>query len=133
MSNHYDRHLNKRAAAIVRLRDIYSAAILCGYSGDDLQRDVSRVRATLNKCPEWARAYFDGYESALRAGLYENHLIHGGWYGGKFYSTLSSRADYYGKHGIAAEHWPTANNTGHYWKPESHGGEARPFFTARVR
>lgn len=135
MSKHYTRWNAKRDHAIARLRDAYSSAQSFGQSHADLLVAIDHARAPLKGAPEWARAYFSGYQKALADGLYVSALVYGGIVNGRLYTTHSARADYYGKHGISPGEWATGGqvtNTGHYWAPETVNMVVKPFFVGEA-
>jgi hypothetical protein len=125
------RNLKKRDVAISRLRDIYSRAISFGSTHEVILADLADMRKAIAKCPTWVKSYVEGYDKALHDSLYLNgHLIYGGIVNGTFYSTHSSRADYYGKHGIDPAAYADnglVSNRGHYWNPDAHKGITKPF------
>ena len=135
MSKHFTRWHAKKEEAIRRLRDAYSSAQSFGQSHADLMSAVDAARAPLKGAPQWARGHFTGYQMALADGLYRTALVYGGLVGGAFYSTHSSRADYYGKHGITPGEWATGGKVkaaGHYWAPELVNMRVCPFFVSEA-
>jgi hypothetical protein len=121
--------LNRRNTAIQSLRSLYETAKFYGPLSSQMNEDKAKIRrSTLAKCPHWVIAYFDGYEKALIDALYRDSLMFGGFYEGKFYSTHSNRADYYGNNGIEPSEYADngkVSNRGHYWLTTK---EPKPYF-----
>lgn len=122
------RALKIRDDAVAGLKECYSAAKHYGLSSNKMEE---RKRAMLeqkgvNNAPEWVSHYLAGYWRALVDGAYNHDLVHGAYVNGKFYSTHSSRDDYYDKHGIAPSDFARDSNPtkGHYWSDS-----LKPFFT----
>jgi hypothetical protein len=116
--------------AIENLRDVYSSAKHFGPTHAKLLDDVAAIRTKyLAQAPRWAWGEFRGYERALSDGLYQYSLVFGGFFEDRtFYSTHSSRPDYYGTHGIEPSEWADdgrVTKKGHYWIIR---GEPKPFF-----
>lgn len=111
--------VKRKTHAITQLRDVYSAARFYGATHTELCNKVQAIRATtLNGCPHWAIAEFNGYDHALSDNLYQTSLMFGGFVDGVFYSTHSDRPDYYGKNGIEPRDYADNGrvvNRGHYW------------------
>ena len=80
------------------------------------------------RAPHWIKTYVDGYLKARMDSLYQEKLVFGAWLDGVFYSSHSTRPDYYEKLGKPANIFAEESSglTGHYWaeKPE------RPFFVS---
>jgi len=111
-----ERALKLRDAAKMRLRDLYSFAVFHAITSAEINESYAAILADIGKAPQWVRSYVDGYRQALTDRLYETTLIFGGFYDGRFYSTHSKRADYYGKAGIDAVDWSQrATDIGHYY------------------
>lgn len=127
-----ERAINVRSHSKTRLRDLYSVARIASMTASDIDEAYRELIANLPKgAPQWVIAYLDGYRAALNDRLYEESLVYGGFYEGRFLSTHSSREDYYEKHGV--EHSAYADNgaikaRGHYWahslKPYFVNGES---------
>ena len=106
----------------------YNAEHFC-LTSNELNESLAQARKRIApaRTPGWVFSYLSGYSRALSQSLYRDSLIHGGIIDGTFYSTHSSRPDYYGKNGIEPEAWSkNATATGHYWK---HNVE-KPFFVS---
>lgn len=116
-----ERALSLRNLAASSIRSVYALALTYGPLSSAMDSDVRRVMDSTHaaKAPQWVRSYLDGYTQALRDNLYSSgELVFGGVYQGRFYSTHNHRANYYGKHGIAASAFADDGNVkarGHYW------------------
>lgn len=126
--------LRRKDAAIVQLRDAYSAARICGQSHADL---IARVRViqdtTLKGAPRWALSEFKGYNRALSDRLYETSLVFGGYVNGVFCSTHRDRPDYYQTQGVepaAFADGGLVKARGHYWSTTK---TPKPFFVSNVK
>ena len=120
--------LAKRDAALLRLKDLYSSAEHFSLPNATINDRYNAVLASVAKCPEWVRVYLDGYRAALNDQLYRQHLVFGGFVDGVFYSTHSSRDDYYEKHGVEPRDYADNGRVlqrGHYWAKT-----LRPYFNA---
>lgn len=72
---------------------------------------------SLGPMPRYMREYAQGVADTLIDALYRSELVFGAWIDGVFYSTHSTRPDYYGKHGLEPSFYAAASQdlTGHYW------------------
>lgn len=111
--------LRHRDALVSRLRSAFSAAEISGITSTALNDSVRGCYAAVPAgAPSWVKEYGRGYEKALYDGLYERHLMFGGFYNGQWYSTHSKRDDYYGRNGIDASAFAddgAVTARGHYW------------------
>lgn len=125
---------NLHHKAFIRMKDEISIALMLrlpSFKMNEILPDLFRAHPKLR---QWDKAYFEGYYKAVIDELYRNRLTHGGFYNGRFYSTDSSRSDYYGHCGIAPEYWHSANNKGHYWlEADRHCDGSKPFFNASMK
>lgn len=125
--------LQKRNAAVSRLRDYYSAAKFYFPTAREMNEEIAKIKAAnLAKCPEWAKAYFDGVAAQLVHELYSvgGRLVFGGYVNGVFYSTYRNRPDYYEKHGIEPSEYADngrVTGRGHYWIDDN-GNVTKPYF-----
>ena len=120
--------LNKRNSAIASLNSLLSTAKFAGMTSAEINAETMKIRATLAKCPESIRAYFDGYNKCKIEALYHDSLMFGGFFNGVFYSTHSNRPDYYETNGIPPHEFADngkVTGRGHYWKTTQ---TPRPFF-----
>lgn len=115
----YSQVIKARNDAKTRLRDLYSMAQHFGMSSETIDSRYATILGQMPKGTPWhAKAYLEGYRQALNDKLYETTLIYGGWINGVFYSTHSSRPDYYERHGISPCEYATSGKVtmrGHYW------------------
>ena len=124
-----ERALKIRGDLEIAYASAYSHAKEFGLTSDELNESLAQARKRIApaKTPGWVFSYLSGYSRALSQSLYRDSLIHGGIINGIFYSTHSSRPDYYGKNGIEPAAWSKdATVTGHFWK---HNVE-KPFFVS---
>ncbi len=104
-----------------RLHDIYATAAHFGLTSQAMETNRNNMlrNSGADKAPHWVRSYLDGYWACLIENAYRYDLM----YGGKdsndtFYSTHSSRSDYYEKQGLEAKDFAdngTIKEKGHYW------------------
>ena len=123
--------LKKRDRAISQLRDLYSSAESFGFTSTQVNERYGAINAGLVKCPSWTREYLSGYRRCLDDMLYQSKLVYGGYYAGQFYSTHSSRSDYYG-HTIDPCDYADdgrVEQRGHYWIKHVDAGSPKHFFT----
>ena len=129
--------LKARDRAVLALQDMLSSATLFGFPNHEIHSSYMAIVADLPKgTPEWVRSHLAGYYKARTDVLYADHLIFGGYVDGVFYSTVSHRPDYYGKHGIeASDYAKRSTERGHYWPahcPHRGGtydrGGVKPYF-----
>ena len=113
------------------LADVMSAAEIYGSTSAAMEK-LKHDRLDMlgrKRWPRWLESYASGYWRALCNEAYRSKLVHGGWIDGKFYSTHSSRDDYYEKQGIGAKEFSdlldAAGTGGHYWQRN-----LRPYFTS---
>ena len=127
--------LKIRDAAKASLVTAYHVARECGLSADALTQSAlaARVSEKVKGAPQWVAAFLEGYDSALRDGLYTSGaLAFGGMVDGKFYSTDRTRADYYDRNGISPGDFADNGRVtarGFYWVT---GATPRPFFLSPV-
>ena len=121
--------LNKQRAAIMRIKDIFSTAEICGLSHSEMNDRIFKIQSDLIKCPQYVKSYVSGFRDCLFDQLYkQNKVIFGMMKDGKFYSTHRNREDYYEKHGFSASEFnyqmnENRNLVGHYW-----ADNIKPFF-----
>lgn len=131
--------LKARDRLKTRVADIFATAVLCGMTSGEINDAIAAARAELPaRLPQWVFAYVDGYRAAMQDRLYSDCLVFGGYVDGVFYSTHSSRPDYYGKHGINPRAYADdgiVSARGHYWRESIqwrggiyNRGEVRPYF-----
>ena len=125
--------LQRKARAVMQLRDLFSSAESFGMTSAALNERVKTIReTTLAKCPHWVHAHVDGYREALTDSLYRRSLMFGGFVDGRFYSTHRTRPDYYESNGIAPADFADdgrVQDRGHYWSTTS---TPKPFFIREV-
>lgn len=112
--------LKHRKALATRVKDIYSMAIICGMTSDEMNQAIMKAYTELPaKTPQWVRTYVDGLRECLQDSLYADCLVFGGYIGDRFYSTYRWRDDYYEKHGIEPSEFTDngkVTKRGHYWR-----------------
>ena len=127
-----ERALAVRDSLVTRVRDCYSIARIATMPSAECDAALRDVFTKVPpRTPAWVIQYARGYARALQNDLYENHLVHGGIVDGVFYSTHSSRPDYYGKHGIEPRDYADDGKVtmrGHYWASNT----SRPYFRSCV-
>lgn len=126
MSDKTTRNLGKRDIACARIRDNWSRAFHSSSTHAELLQMNSEVRASIVNCPNWVKTYVEGYAKAIDDLKSRELTIYGGMYDGRFYSTNSKRADYYGHNGIDPSDFADDGRVtarGFYW---SHS--LKPFF-----
>jgi len=129
----YSTLRNKRACALSAVESLFSCAEILGMSSDEITSAYSRILSDYKDIPRWAKEYLQGVFDTRWKDLYRTKLVFGGYYKGVFYSTHSSRPDYYAKHGIEPVQWAENARSGlikinHYWittrKPMPFGKES---------
>ena len=119
-----ERALKLRDSLKRRISDIYSMAVVCGMTSQEINNAVLTAQSELPaKTPQWVITYCDGLRAALQDSLYADCLVFGGFVDGQFYSTHSNRADYYGKCGIDPVDYSDngkVTGRGHYWRESIH-------------
>lgn len=116
--------------AFTRLKDHVATFRLLQDRSEEFNQILTRVYNAHPKLRDRDKVFFQGYMDAIKDELYRTSLVHGGFYGGQFYSTKSDRLDYYQLHGISPEAWRTHNSGGFYWldaRGKCNG--SKPFFS----
>ena len=69
----FKKALQLRDNSVYALRSTFRRALNTNPSHSMLLNDLCDIRKTLSGCPQWVRAYYDGYQSALFA-VQEQHI-----------------------------------------------------------
>lgn len=116
MGMHLSTSINHKDRALREIAQVFSWVQLSGMSSAEVSRMVLGTMKTLDKCPEWVRAYVRGWTDATRR-LLERELVF--FYtmpDGKLVSTHRDRPDYYEKVGYGPRDvYELATHSGHYW------------------
>jgi hypothetical protein len=113
--------LNHQKRALSAIESMIYAAKVSSITSAQFNEDSRDIFATVSHCPRWVQEYCQGYLDCERKRIQRESLIFGGFLNGVFYSTHSSRNDYYQKHGIEPLQWAEKNKAGelkdlgHYW------------------
>jgi len=138
MGMHLNTSINYKARAICKLADTFSRLQISGMSSAKLTEHYVAVIQSLERCPEWVRAYVKGWYDATKS-MYERDLVF--FYtmpDGSLVSTHRDRDDYYEKLGIGPkEVYDKAVASGHYWVREQYDNGVKkeklvPYFVSRM-
>ena len=108
--------LNKRDRAISACRNMWGSAAMFGWHHTRILEKRAEIKADLGKCPQWVKAYVDGYEQAL-ADAARRDLVFGYEVpDGQIVTIDSTRSDHYEKHGYGpADTYSQCVESGYYW------------------
>jgi hypothetical protein len=116
MGMHLSTSINHKDRALRQLAQVFSWVKISGMKSDVLNGKVLEIMKTLEKCPEWVRAYVRGWTDATRRGLEQELVFFYTMQDGKLVSTHRDRPDYYEKMGLGPkEVYDLATHSGHYW------------------
>lgn len=122
---------NHKNRAVQEVKYLHSISRIMGLSSSECNSRYMKILEGISRCPAWVRYYVTGYHDALREIDYQHHLIFGGYYGGKFYSTHSNRSDYYETCGISPKEFAlNSKDRGHYWDCGQRG--MKPYFVSNT-
>lgn len=117
----YETLRNHKIAAVSAIDSLFARAKICGMRASEITAAFQSILADHSGIPNHAREYLRGRFDVQWESLYRESLMFGGFCNGEFYSTHSSRPDYYAKHGIDPSEWAQRVGSGmvrvgHYWK-----------------
>jgi hypothetical protein len=123
--------LRKRDEVKRRINELFSHAAFYGIPHAEMMESKAAIWADIAKCSGWVKDYLQGWYDAKMDEAYKANLVHGFEHNGKFYSTYSKRADYYGNamEPSAATAILSEMESGHFWETKHYG--MKPFFLSR--